>query len=82
MQFYGEDWCEIDGKIIEDLGSFVRVQFLNQNNPINVPKMFIQNAISSNERQSQKLLVPMSFLKRSRIISLKNNFLDSNRNKE
>ena len=22
MQFYGEDWCEIDGKIIEDLGSF------------------------------------------------------------
>jgi hypothetical protein len=71
MQFYGEDYCEIEGIFNGFEGSFVKILFPCIRETIFVPKAFIQNDFQKSFEQSQKFMLPSSFLKRLRIIPLK-----------
>lgn len=70
MRLFSDEYQEILGIPSEDHGSFIKIDFITYGKTSFVPKIYIKNQFDVNNRQPQKLLLPVSFLKRSRIIPL------------
>jgi hypothetical protein len=70
MRFYGNDFCEIEGIALDSQANFIKIFFLPSGKTLYVPRSFIQNQINYENGTTQKLILPLWFLKKSRVIGL------------
>ena len=70
MRLFSDEYQEILGIPSEDHGSFIKIDFITYGKSSFVPKIYIKSQFDPKNPQPQKFLLPVSFLKRTRIIPL------------
>jgi hypothetical protein len=72
MQFYGENYTEIEGLTSEITQNYVKVFFDHQKEACYIPKNLLNDGFKPELQEIQKYTLPISFLKRIRVIPLYN----------
>ena len=71
MRFYGDTYTKMSGELIDSQRNFWKIRFQNQKDAIFVPKYLILHPVNQTLGIAQDFSVPTWFLKRQRIIPLK-----------
>jgi hypothetical protein len=70
MQLYGDQFLEIEGKIVSNEGDFIKIFFPQFQKTAYIPTYIIKHKLKKDHNGTYILHLPIWFLKRNRVIPL------------
>ncbi|MHA1584398.1 MAG: hypothetical protein ACTSVU_05810 [Promethearchaeota archaeon] len=71
MQIFGDVYCKVSGRILTEMGNFVKIEFEKEKKTVYVPRYLIKHRISGDMGANCNyfsFFLPEWFLKKNRII--------------